>query len=1069
MMHRFLLCLCLAFSGPALAAAAITLSANGDPAGPVTVEVGDTVYIEVTAVGCTDVNSNNRAWRDTWANAGNPAQQIFSASPCSDSPFGRTVSFSATGTYTVSFSSEYCRNYRFGDCRTGWVADGTDEIVIVVRDPLVLTCFADEFTGSTLNPEDWVTSVSRGSFTPGIADNGRLRMTQAISNQATAATLQRLIPGAENLVILEFDYFAYGGNGADGLAIALSDAAVTPQPGSYGGSLGYAQRSNGDPGFAGGWLGIGLDEFGNFSNPSEGRIGGPGFRPDAVAIRGAAPEYRYLEGTGTLSPGIDQPNTANPSPHRYRITVDSRTPDQAFITVERDLTGTGGDYQVLVPSFDALAFSSQPAVPDNFLLSLTGSTGGSNNIHELDNVQLCALKLEPVGAQVDHFEILHDGTALTCQPETLTVRACANADCSELFTDTVEATMTPTGWVGGDTITITGGVTTTAALQKTTAGTVQLDVVGSQPATRPQAVTLCSIGGGPLSAGNCGLSFFESGLAFDLTEVIAGLASGPVEIAAVRQDDNSQACVPAFANVTRTVSFWSDFVAPSGTELSATPPVSVSGTAIGQSQGDATGLSLDFNAEGIARIDLTYPEAGQMQLNAHYVGSAATDDEGLLMPGADQFVSIPAGFCIEATAAEAACDAPLDQCSVLAAAGDPFAMSIRAVGWQAAGETGIGFCSGNPTTRNFRLQDLGLSHTLLAPNPGASGSLAATAVPFTGAEAGVASFNQAFTEVGAFSIQVTAGQSYLGRTLPGGTSASIGRITPAYFAIDTGATNAGTLNASCTAGDPFSYVGEPIAWLSAPAVDIWALNRSGQLTTNYTRGGFQKLAAAGISRSFPNTDDVQLLADGTALTPVDYAAEPASLSGAAGVLQYRFSSTDRISYTKVAAARVAPFTPALTFSLDTIVDTDGVNAPDVPALLEPAAAFDMRYGRLAMENVYGPENVSALTMPFRVEHWNGSRFELNGADSCTGWTTGTISNTANHHSLAAAAGTFVGGVGGPLSLEPNGTQGTDTLQWAVEAWLQDYWQESAGLENPRGLATFGVYRGHDRIIYWRER
>ncbi|MBJ6903560.1 hypothetical protein, partial [Vibrio cholerae] len=103
------------------------------------------------------------------------------------------------------------------------------------------------------------------------------------------------------LVQVELDYYAWAnftGNGADGVSLIFSDATVTPRTGGFGGSLGYAQRTDTNPntpGFAGGWLGIGLDEWGNFANPTEGRVGGVGFRPQSITVRGSqASNYRYL-------------------------------------------------------------------------------------------------------------------------------------------------------------------------------------------------------------------------------------------------------------------------------------------------------------------------------------------------------------------------------------------------------------------------------------------------------------------------------------------------------------------------------------------------------------------------------------------------------------------------------------------------------------------------------------------------------------------------------------------------------------------------------------------------------
>lgn len=154
----------------------------------------------------------------------------------------------------------------------------------------------------------------------------------------------------------------------DGLAVILSDATVTPQPGSFGGALGYAQRNNGTSGFAGGWLGVGLDEYGNFSNGNEGKVGGPGFRAQAIAIRGVGSSYRYLAGTAAnLNPKIDVSGTSSAQPgHLYRLRIDSRVAGRSMVSLDRN---TGSGFSTLVAPFDAMATAGQEQVPADFAVA----------------------------------------------------------------------------------------------------------------------------------------------------------------------------------------------------------------------------------------------------------------------------------------------------------------------------------------------------------------------------------------------------------------------------------------------------------------------------------------------------------------------------------------------------------------------------------------------------------------------------------------------------------------------------------------------------------------------------
>ncbi|MBE0485619.1 DUF6701 domain-containing protein [Marinobacter sp.] len=883
-------------------------------------------------------------------------------------------------------------------------------------------------------------------------------MTEAVSNQSTAATLQREIPGANNLVVLEFDYYAYGGSGADGIAVVLSDAAITPQPGSFGGSLGYAQRSNGDAGFAGGWLGIGIDEFGNFSSPTEGRQGGPGRVTNSVSIRGSGSGitgYRYLAGTGTLSPGIDA--TGANSPHRYRITVDSRVAGQAIVSVERNV---GSGFNELIAPFNALSATGQAAVPDNFLFSLTGSTGGSTNIHELDELQLCALRLNPVGAQVDHFEIDHDGVALTCQPETVTIRACADADCNELFTDPVAATLAPEdGWVSGNIVNITGGVGS-ATLQNTVAGQVTLNIIGSQPSTRPQSQTLCRIGNGPLAPGNCTLNFVDSGLAFELPDLISHRPSGPIQIRAVRRDDQSQACVPAFENVSKTVQFWSTYVSPDEAGRSASRMVEIDEIAIGNNAASPTNLELNFGAGGIAEIDIVYPDAGQMQLNALYSGSEATEDAGLLMPGADSFVSVPAGFCVSAVSS---CSQGDETCPLFRKAGEPFDLTITAAGWQS--DADVDFCAGNPVTPNFELPGIPLQAELVAPAGGETGIVSPGSYDHARAVDAETTVALDQSEVGVFRFLTSpAPGAYLGRDLPQGRSAPVGRFYPDRFRVTV---DPGVFEAACGVGQ-FTYSGQPFGWLMTPTAMLEPLSVQGARTRNYTSDGFRRLSVAGVSTLAPTEDAAATDINGDPIV-FSVTQEAAELTvQEPGLMLFSFSLNDQFQYLKSPVTRIEPFLPELVFAILSVQDADGVEAEAAPYNFEPEASFEIRYGRLVMDNVFGPETVEALFMPFRIESFEGGRFVTHDADSCTTWTTTDIDSAEIHHALLADSGVFEKGAAGPLRLEPVGTQGTDLLIWDVPDWLKDDWGNDGALTDPSATATFGVYRGNDRIIYWRE-
>lgn len=373
-------------------------------------------------------------------------------------------------------------------------------------------------------------------------------------------------------------------------------------------------------------------------------------------------------------------------------------------------------------------------------------------------------------SSVNHYRLSYSSQALTCQAQTVTVTACTDAACSSSYTaGSSSLTVTP----GSAAISFTGSTTTSIAVRS--AGTVTLAVSNANPP--PVGDTLCRIDGAAAST-NCNLTFADSGLLVQAPDLLAG-QSDTLSVTAVRKSDNSAACVPAFANVTRPVAFWSVYVDPDAATQVGNRAVSVAATSVANSSAGSTSVDLAFDAQGTARVALNYFDAGQVQLNALYQGNATRGDAGLTMSGSGSFVSRPAALGITAARPDGS---SLAAAACLDASGAPTPDAAGCRTWKAGDDFTLTItplaADGSTVTRNFRLSGIKLGSTLLAPSGGTAGSLAPASYdhPLGGAYG----LSVRHSEVGVFQLGAAAQASYFGYDVSG-QSAAVGRFTPAYL------------------------------------------------------------------------------------------------------------------------------------------------------------------------------------------------------------------------------------------------------------------------------------------------
>lgn len=688
-----------------------------------------------------------------------------------------------------------------------------------------------------------------------------------------------------------------------------------------------------------------------------------------------------------------------------------------------------------------------------------------NAINQVDFGGAC-IPEEPT-VVLDHIRIIHPGVGLTCQASDLELLACANADCSSLYPGPVDLTLQPAGWLPAQNVTLTGAAN--LQFQRSIEETVTLSVSSASP--EPDNAVVCQA---PDGSGSCDITFRDVGFVFEMPQdLIAGEQGRTFSMSALETDEQSGQCKALFAGQTKMIGFGTGYLNPGLADRAATWPTRIGGIEVATNGSAQTEVPISFDDDGVARnIPIRYNDAGRNSLLARYTETNQPDGGTLLIEGAIDYVAAPLGLCL---IPEQQCASTDLTCSNILPAGVPFSVTPRAYR-DAPGVASLS-CVDKPPAPSFVLGDTPVSHQLLFPASGAEGNLLETTLDY-----GDGAQSLTLTEVGIFSIgtQAVSG-GYLGRDVPASDQAMTARIIPDQLSLTV--ISEGELSPECGS---FAYTGQMFAWDTSgiPELRIKALNGQvpRQLTLNYTHPDvIVQLSANRFEVLVPNADNVETLDDGVA-TPVPFRRQPnaAELSTGSrdsvtdGVVRYRFNDADQFVYPKSAASRIAPFFPNLTFLLQPMTDADNVPVTGIAAggeHIKPIATFPVRYGRLSPQNVYGPENIEELQMPLQMEYWDGDRFILSDdSPGCTPWSTANItSNTANHHNLVTASGTFADGLGGPLVLEANGSEGTDTLIWGgVEDWKKDDLDSDGNLDDPTAAATFGVYRGHDRVIYWRE-
>ncbi|MGS0568780.1 DUF6701 domain-containing protein [Vibrio alginolyticus] len=968
----------------------------------------------------------------------------------------------------------------------------------------------ENFNSGSLS--NWSVMGFGTSDEPHISD-GRFILNSNKPEQATASAYNYIFPSDQNYLEIEFDHNAYGGNGADGVALVISDASVPPQTGAFGGPLGYGMKllknhypevSKDVEGFAGGWLGIGIDEFGNYIREGSEKIVSNSVA-DNVGVRGQGVQdangkwlkgYPYITGK-KYSSSLDN-RKGKEKLHRYKVVLNSRNTDTITLAVFRKV-GKNGGWDPVIEEFNVLEKGGFNYIPDNFRLSVTASTGMLTNTHDIDNFRVCADKYSRLTDGIHHFEFDYSGSGSTCQASDVTLRACMNESCSEQYPRDAydDGSLTPlsvtllpsTGnnvanWVGGTNVQFENE--TQLELQGSRAGDITLGIDQSSVPQFGFEGARCRINGGPLSANNCNVTFASNVLAVNVNDVVASretTGEDYLSFCSTRTEDGGES---------RGVNMSIDYeVAP----IDSSQPVVISYKKKVKDQAVEWSSNVEltrankylpnvyFDDEGKAFFKLRYSEAGKVKLKASVEGVDDSDGFG-------SFVSFPSKLKVTAKSGDKSgeCTNSENGCSSgFVAAGEVFELTISALQ------------DDDTVAENYQEKTITVSNKVKYPSNGSLAKLLNEKLPESSKwSRGSVTFDQSVSEVGVFELIAEAPVAKdengddIGTSLYLGSNAfkiadgksTIGRFYPDYFKVTgTEWTYPDNQNQSVYMGQNFESV----------KFEVTAYNANGYATQNY--GGFANSLKADLYLAGGYSDRLSIL--DSDLTSDNWSGAVWSKTWDNSVYWRKdlsLPSPDGPFNSKLPADKDSSIETSISLSLNnngtkvsgyvdpTMFLKEGQNSTEDRMVSQQLLSQpDVRFGRIALDDV-GVNQGKSVNIPLRVEYWRDTRFVLNSKDNGTtvsptlksqepvwpddgsdcdilleGVRT-TVNDGAMRELIAKQERADCGRQQAEvwLNLDPSGNN---------LPWLKYDWDNDGSEENPSSVVTFGIHRGNDRVIY----